>query len=316
MHVKRGLALFFSIALAITGLGAVSILPNNDEIDQTFKYAGATAKVVGVAGEFSNWSELPMTKDDSGTWSRTVHLKPGYYGYKLVVDGEWVLDPVNSARKQVNDIEDSAVSVGGVLPAVATPIPAVSGKTSTAFSYTDASAQSVQLAGEFNGWLDNVDGKVTGHTEWLLHNDGSGNWTLTAPLAPGKHTFKYVIDSGARWEHDPHLPVASDDNSIIEVQAPGVAPVPQGGAAASFSYSDPVAKSVFVAGEFNQWSTTANPMRKNQQGTWTAVIPLKPGKYLYKLVVDGAWKADPLSPDSDDDGFGGKNSVKNVKPGL
>jgi 1,4-alpha-glucan branching enzyme len=326
MYVKRYLALFFSVIFAITALPAVSLVADNQaEIDHAFKYAGPNAKAVSIAGEFSNWSELPMTRDESGTWSRTVHLRPGYYGYKLVVDGEWILDPVSSARKEVNDIEDSAVSAGGVLPPVAALVPAVSGKTSTVFSYTDASAQSVHLAGEFNGWLDNIDGKVTGHTEWLLRNDGSGNWKLNVPLALGKHTFKYVIDGGARWEDDPHLPVAPDGNSIIEVQAPGVAPVSQAGASGprsqgaggvSFSYSDPIAKSVSVAGEFNQWSTTANPMQKDQQGIWIAMIPLKPGKYLYKLVVDGTWKADPLSPDGDDDGFGGKNSVKTVNPGL
>ena len=254
-----------------------------------------------------------MTRDGSGNWSRTLHLKPGYYGYKLIVDGEWILDPAGAARKEVNDIEDSAVSIGGVLPPVVQPVSAVSGTIPTTFTYTDAGAQSVQLAGEFNGWLDNIDGKVTGHTEWQLRNDGSGNWTQTIPLTPGKHAFKYVID-GARWEHDPHLPIGSDDNSIIVVQAGGAVPIPQNTSGISFSYTDPVAKSVFVAGEFNQWSTTSNPMQKNQQGTWTATIPLKPGKYLYKLVVDGTWKADPLSTDGDDDGFGGKNSVKTVSP--
>jgi 1,4-alpha-glucan branching enzyme len=43
------------------------------EIDHTFQYTSATAKTVSVAGEFTNWSELPMTQDDSGTWSRTLH---------------------------------------------------------------------------------------------------------------------------------------------------------------------------------------------------------------------------------------------------
>ena len=213
MHVKRYIALFLSVVLGTTALGAVSTLINNTEIDQAFKYTGPDARTVGVAGEFSNWSELPMVKDDSGTWSRTVHLKPGYYGYKFIVNGEWVLDPANSMRKEVNDLEDSAVSVGGVLPPVATPGPSVSGKTPTTFSYADANA-----------------------------------------------------------------------------------------------------KSVSIAGEFNQWSATANPMQKGQQGLWTATIPLKSGKYLYKFVVDGTWKADPLSPDGDDDGFGGKNSVKTVGP--
>jgi len=213
MYVKRCLALFLSIAFTKTALGAVSILTNNDQIEQTFKYTGPDPKTVGVAGEFSNWTELPMTRDNSGTWSRTVHLKPGYYGYKLVIDGEWVLDPATSTHKTVNDIEDSAVSVGGVLPAVATTGPSVSEKTPTTFSYTD-----------------------------------------------------------------------------------------------------PAAKSVSIAGEFNQWSATANPMQKDPLGLWTATISLKSGKYPYKFVVDGTWKADPLSSDGDDDGFGGKNSVKTVGP--
>jgi 1,4-alpha-glucan branching enzyme len=182
----------------------------------------------------------------------------------------------------------------------------------TAFLYADASAKTVHLAGEFNNWLDNVDSKVAGHTEWMLQNDGSGNWTLTVPLTTGKHAFKYVIDGGARWEANPHLPIDPDGNSIIEVRAP--VPVPQSRAGASFTYTDPAAKGVFVVREFNQWNTTANPMHKSEQGVWTVTIPLQAGKYLYKLMVDGAWKTDPLSPDGPDDGFGGKNSVKVVGP--
>ena len=213
MCVKRRLALFLSASLVINARGAVSTLSSDDATDLTFKYTGPGARTVGVAGEFSNWSELPMARDGSGVWSRTLHLKPGYYGYKLIVDGEWILDPVSSTHKVVNDIEDSAISVGGVLPAVATPDPGAPRDTPTTFSYTDANARSVS-----------------------------------------------------------------------------------------------------IAGEFNQWSATANPMQKDLQGFWTATIPLKPGKYPYKFVVDGTWKADPLSPDGADDGFGGKNSVKTVGP--
>jgi 1,4-alpha-glucan branching enzyme len=71
---------------------------------------------------------------------------------------------------------------------------------------------------------------------------------------------------------------------------------------------------VYVAGDFNQWSATATPMQKDGSGVWTAVIPLKPGKYQYKFVVDGNWKQDPLNPDAADDTFGGRNSVKSIAP--
>ena len=195
------------------------------------------------------------------------------------------------------------------------PSPAVSEKTvPTSFLYTDANAKTVHLAGDFNGWLDNVDGKVTGHKEWLLQNVGAGNWALTVPLAIGKHSFKYVIDGGARWETNLRLPVDGDGNSIIDVRAAVPATVSPSSAGALFTYMDPAAKSVSVAGEFNQWNATANPMKKGEQDVWSATIPLKPGKYLYKLMVDGAWKTDPLSLDGPDDGYGGKNSVKIVAP--
>src|SRR6266850_1025753 len=111
MHVTRCLALFLGIVFSLPAAAAVkSVGPVDEGLEQTFKYTNPDAKTVSVAGEFNNWGELPMTKDDSGTWSRTVHLKPGYYAYKLVVNGEWILDPANPARKTVNDMEDSAVS--------------------------------------------------------------------------------------------------------------------------------------------------------------------------------------------------------------
>jgi len=312
MYGLRCMALSLGVVLSVAAAVAQAAVKTDAEIDQTFTYSDPKAKNVTVAGEFSNWSELPMARDDSGKWSRTVHLKPGYYGYKYVVDGDWILDPGNSARKTVDGLEDSAMSVGGVR-AVADGV-ASANKIPVTFSFTDAHATSVLLAGEFNNWADNEDGKVTGHTEWLLKGDGSGNWTLTVPMALGKFKFKYVIDGGARWETDPKMPVATDGNSVIEVQGMASAPAPVGSGGAAFTYADATAKSVFVAGEFNQWSAIANPMQKDASGTWTAAIPLKPGKYQYKFVVDGNWKQDAANADAADDTYGGKNSVKTVGP--
>jgi len=194
----------------------------------------------------------------------------------------------------------------------------VAGGHATTFLYTDTKASTVHVAGDFNDWLDNVDGKVTGHGEWLLQNDGAGNWKLTVPISPGRHKFKYVVDGGARWETDARLPVATDGNSVIDV-AGGAASAKTGGSPTSgsgttFTYVDPSAQSVAIAGEFNQWSATANPLQKDSSGAWTTTIPLKPGKYQYKFVVDGNWKADALNPDGTDDGYGGKNSVRTVGP--
>ncbi len=68
--------------------------------------------------------------------------------------------------------------------------------------------------------------------------------------------------------------------------------------------------SVNVAGEFNSWSTSADPMKKQADGTWTLTKALAPGKYAYKFVVDGTnWKQDDAAAEFVDDGYGGKNSV-------
>lgn len=77
-----------------------------------------------------------------------------------------------------------------------------------------------------------------------------------------------------------------------------------------FTFAYPQANTVHLAGTFNNWSTTANPM-KRQGDIWVTEIELKPGTYQYKFVIDGGkvWKEDPDAPGYTDDGFGGKNGV-------
>ena len=47
---------------------------------------------VSVAGEFSQWDLLPMTRRN-GAYQASVKLAPGAYQYKFVVDGQWINDP-------------------------------------------------------------------------------------------------------------------------------------------------------------------------------------------------------------------------------
>ena len=53
---------------------------------------------VFVAGSFNDWEpELNPMVDagGNGSYRCTLSLAPGYYEYKFVVDGEWVLDESN-----------------------------------------------------------------------------------------------------------------------------------------------------------------------------------------------------------------------------
>ena len=91
--------------------------------------------------------------------------------------------------------------------------------------------------------------------------------------------------------------------------AASVLAAPANRTGARFSVKQPEAKAVFLAGEFNNWNTSATPMRRDPDGTWSVVVPLLPGKYNYKFYIDGKWLQDFANPDSGPDGHGGKNSV-------
>ncbi len=64
-----------------------------------------------------------------------------------------------------------------------------------------------------------------------------------------------------------------------------------------FLHSDPYAGSVAVAGDFNGWSTDADPLEMDENGVWRVVLDLEPGRYEYKFVINGSqWIADPDNP--------------------
>jgi 1,4-alpha-glucan branching enzyme len=64
--------------------------------------------------------------------------------------------------------------------------------------------------------------------------------------------------------------------------------------AVEFSCRAPKAKAVFVAGTFNDWKPDAAPMHNHlPKGKWTVTLPLPPGRYEFKFVVDGQWCCDP-----------------------
>jgi CubicO group peptidase (beta-lactamase class C family) len=70
----------------------------------------------------------------------------------------------------------------------------------------------------------------------------------------------------------------------------------------------PAAKIVNLAGTFNEWSPSSIVCGK-EGAEWICRVELKPGKYLYKFIVDGQWITDPANPTIEDDGRGNTNSV-------
>jgi hypothetical protein len=69
------------------------------------------------------------------------------------------------------------------------------------------------------------------------------------------------------------------------------------------------AKSVFVAGSFNEWKPDQTPLSPAGNGHWVGDLSIKPGRHEYLFVVDGQWLPDPNAKESVGNPFGGKNSV-------
>ena len=71
----------------------------------------------------------------------------------------------------------------------------------------------------------------------------------------------------------------------------------------------PKAQSACVAGTFNDWDSKKTPMLKEGSAGWKATVPLTPGRYEYRFVVDGQWISDPNARESVKNQFGSTNSV-------
>ena len=84
------------------------------DCDVTLRYDGPANEVV-IAGDFTSWADspLPLQRDGGGfsiTLSEAQGLTPGQiHPYKLIVDGNWTLDPEERLRKYDGDCVNSGV---------------------------------------------------------------------------------------------------------------------------------------------------------------------------------------------------------------
>jgi chromosome partitioning protein len=90
--------------------------------------------------------------------------------------------------------------------------------------------------------------------------------------------------------------------------------VKQLGAEVLFTSKFETARQVLVAGDFNNWSPMVTPMHRNgRAGEWTMKLPLMPGRYRYRMVVDGRWMTDPHNKYVEVNQFGELNNIVEVE---
>ena len=63
--------------------------------------------------------------------------------------------------------------------------------------------------------------------------------------------------------------------------------------AMNFICNAPTAQSVALVGDFNQWNSSAHPMKKMPDGAWLLTVELKHGHHRYAFLVDEVLTLDP-----------------------
>jgi 1,4-alpha-glucan branching enzyme len=76
---------------------------------------------------------------------------------------------------------------------------------------------------------------------------------------------------------------------------------------------DVKAEEVTLCGDFNDWSTSATPLKKYKDGHFAVTVSLGEGSYRYKFLLDGdRWENDPEADDYAANPYGGEDSVIKV----
>jgi len=76
-----------------------------------------------------------------------------------------------------------------------------------------------------------------------------------------------------------------------------------------FEFEDAAARTVCIAGTFNDWHPAVSEMLTMGSGKWVKDLNLPPGTYEYRFVVDGKWTTDPRCAQTVPNAFGETNSL-------
>jgi 1,4-alpha-glucan branching enzyme len=87
----------------------------------------------------------------------------------------------------------------------------------------------------------------------------------------------------------------------------------ENGTAVLFTLDQPEAEIVYLCGDFNEWAPGSLRMfRRGANGLWEKRVPLEPGRYQYKFIVDGEWIHDTAARENTPNLHGSLNSVIEV----
>jgi hypothetical protein len=141
---------------------------------------------------------------------------------------------------------------------------------------------------------------------WTKQAATGGTAVATAPAATSAAVA--TVAASATRSGPASLSVKTTNQKIEEFYG-----VKQYGDAVVFAAKFDAARQVLIAGDFNNWTPESTPMEnKGRPGEWTMKLPLRPGRYRYRFIVDGRWVTDPHNQYVETNQFGELNNVVEV----
>jgi len=182
-------------------------------------------------------------------------------------------------------------------------------------------ARQVYLAGSFNNWAHNDDGRITDDAFRMEGPDAAGVFQKLVPLPAGAYKFQFAVEGrkGHWFVPDEIEERDSDGNGIIRIAHDGHVitrrsrnpewqpqVTPEG---VRFRLFAPEAHLVYLAGSFNNWADNRDGLVSHPRfalhgpapdGTWSSLVKLPPGTHAYQFVIDGDhWVRDPNERQAD-----------------
>jgi hypothetical protein len=116
----------------------------------------------------------------------------------------------------------------------------------------------------------------------------------------GKSPVKRATRSATLKNRDDSSVRKPSNHSLVELKT------------TEFHLEAPFAESVKLAADFTDWDQFSLDMIKSEDGVWYTDVPLPPGQYAYRFIVDGEWCDDPHPVQLVPNPFGTTNAVVNV----
>ncbi|WP_375561381.1 serine hydrolase [Bernardetia sp. OM2101] len=70
------------------------------------------AKMISLVGNFNDWNETSnIFQKEKGKWICKIDLDKGNYDYKFIIDGVWIIDPINKTSKHTGTSHVSVLEV-------------------------------------------------------------------------------------------------------------------------------------------------------------------------------------------------------------